>query len=169
VPEDRLGTGLAPGLSIADNLQLTKRRPFFLDRRAATADARAVIDGFSIKATGPDAATRGLSGGNVQKVLLARELEAGPSVLVVASPTRGLDVGAIAFVRDLLDRRRRDGCGVLLISEDLDEVRALSDRILVLYEGAIVLERAGEAADLTELGLAMAGAGAAAPAGGARP
>nr|MBA2530150.1 ABC transporter ATP-binding protein [Euzebyales bacterium] len=157
VPEDRLGTGLAPSLSIADNLLLTRPLPFFVDRRAATAEARSVIDDFRVKASGPGAAVRGLSGGNLQKVLLGRELAAGRDALVVASPTRGLDVGAIAFVRDLLDERRRSGCGVLLLSEDLDEVRALSDRILVLYEGRVVLECAGGAADLTTLGLAMAG------------
>ncbi|MGH3665133.1 MAG: ATP-binding cassette domain-containing protein, partial [Egibacteraceae bacterium] len=159
VPEDRLGTGLAPSLSIADNLLLTRRLPFFVDRRAATAEARSVIDDFGVKATGPGAAVRGLSGGNVQKVLLGRELATGCDVLVVASPTRGLDVGAIEFVRDLLDERRRSGCGVLLLSEDLDEVRALSDRILVLYEGRIVLQCAPDA-DVTTLGLAMAGASA---------
>ncbi|MBA2729226.1 MAG: ABC transporter ATP-binding protein [Euzebyaceae bacterium] len=160
VPEDRLGTGLAPSLSIADNLLLTRPLGFFVDRRTATADARCVIERFDVKATGPAAAVRGLSGGNVQKVLLGRELSDSCTVLVVASPTRGLDVGAIEFVRDLLDERRRGGVGVLLLSEDLDEIRALADRILVLFEGRIVLERAGGDADLTELGLAMAGAGA---------
>jgi simple sugar transport system ATP-binding protein len=160
VPEDRLGTGLAPSLSIADNLLLTRPLGFFVDRRTATADAVCVIERFDVKATGPAAAVRGLSGGNVQKVLLGRELSDSCTVLVVASPTRGLDVGAIEFVRDLLDERRRGGVGVLLLSEDLDEIRALADRILVLFEGRIVLERAGGDADLTELGLAMAGAGA---------
>jgi general nucleoside transport system ATP-binding protein len=75
----------------------------------------------------------------------------------VSSPTRGLDVGATQFVRELLADRRQTGCGILLISVDLDEIRALSDRILVLYEGAIVLERPADGADVTELGLAMAG------------
>jgi ABC-type uncharacterized transport system ATPase subunit len=101
-----------------------------------------------------------MSGGNAQKVLLARELAArdgSPRALVVASPTRGLDVGATEFVRELLDARRADGCGILLISEDLDEIRALSDRILVLSEGRIVLRCDGAAADVRELGLAMAG------------
>lgn len=160
VPEDRLGTGLAPSLSIADNLLLTRPLGFLVDRRTATTDARSVIERFGVKATGPAAAVRGLSGGNVQKVLLGRELADGRGVLVVASPTRGLDVGAIEFVRGLLDAHRRAGCGVLLLSEDLDEIRALADRILVLYEGRIVLERSGGTADLTELGLAMAGSGA---------
>lgn len=162
VPEDRLGTGLAPGLSIAENLQLTRPLPFWVDRRAAAEEARRVIDDFSVRTTGPDAPTQAMSGGNVQKVLLARELtsdgEHAARAMVVASPTRGLDVGSVEFVRGLLDARRAAGCGILLISEDLDEVRALSDRILVLYEGRIVLERPGDRAEVTELGLAMAGA-----------
>ena len=168
VPEDRLGTGLCPSLSISDNLLLTRPRPFLLNRRGAQAQARSVIDRFAVKTVGPEAATRSMSGGNVQKVLLARELdrprgdggrdERSPQAIVVASPTRGLDVGSVEFVRGLLDERRRAGYGILLISEDLDEVRALSDRILVLYEGRIVMERRGETADVTELGLAMAGA-----------
>ncbi len=160
VPEDRLGTGLTPSLSVADNLQLTRRLPFVLDRRQAIAEATRVIDAFDVRTTGPQAATGTMSGGNAQKVLLARELEArdgSPRALVVASPTRGLDVGATEFVRGLLDARRADGCAMLLISEDLDEIRALSDRIVVLSEGRIVLRCDGETADVHELGLAMAG------------
>ncbi len=159
VPEDRLGTGLSPSLSISENLLLTRKRPFFLKRRAMEGAAREAISRFDIRAPGPDAATRGLSGGNAQKALLARELMAGPEVLVVASPTRGLDVGATQAIRELLDERRRAGCAVLLISEDLDEVRSLSDRILVLYEGRVSYETPGEGASVEELGLAMAGAG----------
>jgi simple sugar transport system ATP-binding protein len=159
VPEDRLGTGLSPSLSISENLLLTRPRPFFLKRRAMEGAAREAITRFDIRAPGPDAATRGLSGGNAQKALLARELMAGPEVLVVASPTRGLDVGATQAIRELLDERRRSGCAVLLISEDLDEVRSLSDRILVLYEGRVSYETPGEGASVEELGLAMAGAG----------
>ncbi len=157
VPEDRLGTGLAPGLSIADNLLLTRERGFIVDRRAAKRQAEETIAAFDVKARGPSAPTGGMSGGNVQKILLARELRGTARALVVAAPTRGLDVGATAFVRGLLDDRRRNGCGILLISEDLDELRALADRIVVLYEGRIVLERPGQHADVTELGLAMAG------------
>jgi general nucleoside transport system ATP-binding protein len=158
VPEDRIGTGLAPTLTIAENLQLTRPHGPVLDRKRWTAEARRLMAEFDIRAPGPHTPTSSLSGGNIQKVLLARELAAEPVAIVAASPTRGLDVGAIAFVRGLLTERRAQGCGILLISEDLDEVRALSDRILVLYEGRIVYECAGEGADVTELGLAMAGA-----------
>ncbi len=159
VPEDRLGTGLAPGLSVADNLRLTAKQPLVLDRRGATAAATAVIDDFDVRTTGPGAAVRTMSGGNAQKVLLARELDTsrGAQALVVASPTRGLDVGATEFVRDLLDQRRAEGCGILLLSEDLDEVVALSDRIVVISEGRIVLRRDAADVDVTELGLAMLG------------
>jgi general nucleoside transport system ATP-binding protein len=158
VPEDRLGTGLAPSLSISENLALTGPRPFILKRREMEEAGREAIQSFDIRAPGPQAATRGLSGGNAQKTLLARELSDGPEVVVVASPTRGLDVGATQAVRNILDERRRAGCAVLLISEDLDEVRSLSDRILVIYEGRIVYETPAGDADVEDLGLAMAGA-----------
>jgi general nucleoside transport system ATP-binding protein len=158
VPEDRLGTGLAPSLTIAENLQLTRRHRPWLDRRRWTTEAERLMREFDIRAPGPATTTSSLSGGNLQKVLLARELDAGPAVIVAASPTRGLDVGAIEAVRGLLTSRRAEGCGILLISEDLDEVLALSDRILVLFEGRIVHSCAAEEADVTELGLAMAGA-----------
>jgi general nucleoside transport system ATP-binding protein len=160
VPEDRLGTGLAPGLSVADNLRLTRKQPLWLDRRGAVEEAAATIEDFDVRTTGPGAAVRTMSGGNAQKVLLARELDThdgAVQALVVAAPTRGLDVGATEFVRDLLDQRRAEGCGILLISEDLDEVRALSDRIVVLSEGRIVLSRDAADVDVTELGLAMLG------------
>jgi simple sugar transport system ATP-binding protein len=157
VPEDRLGTGLSPSLSITENLLLTRPTRFLVNRRRAASQARDVIERFDIKAPGADAPTRVLSGGNAQKVLLARELSGGARVLVAASPTRGLDVGAIEVVRDLLDRFRADGGAVLLLSEDLDEVLSLSDRIVVLYRGAIVHRTSGDDADIEQLGYAMAG------------
>jgi general nucleoside transport system ATP-binding protein len=158
VPEDRLGTGLAPSLSVADNLQLTRAHGPILRRARFAADARRLMQAFDIRAPGPDTVTSQLSGGNIQKVLLARELDAGPRVLVAASPTRGLDVGAIETVRALLAERRDDGCGILLISEDLDEIRALADRIVVLCDGRVTHRCDAEHADTTTLGLAMAGA-----------
>ena len=157
VPEDRLGTGLSPSLSVAENLLLTRPRSFFMRRREAEEAARQIIERFGVKASGPQAPTRELSGGNAQKVLLARELSEEPKVIVVASPTRGLDVGAAEAVRGLLDERRAAGCAVLLISEDLDEVLSMSDRILALYEGRIVYETQGEGSDVEKIGLAMAG------------
>ncbi|MDX2379568.1 MAG: ABC transporter ATP-binding protein [Acidimicrobiia bacterium] len=162
VPEDRLGTGLVPNLSLTDNMLLTRPRGFFVDRRAARAEVTEAIDDYEIKTPGPDAEARLLSGGNSQKVLLARELDGlgepgGPQALIVSSPTRGLDIGAAEFVRGLLHEAREKGAAVLIISEDLDEVRSLSDRVAVLYRGSIALEGPTDELDIEEIGLAMAG------------
>jgi simple sugar transport system ATP-binding protein len=162
VPEDRLGTGLVPDLSLTDNMLLTRPRGFFVDRRAAREEITEAIGDYEIKTPGPDAEARLLSGGNSQKVLLARELEGlgepgGPQALIVSSPTRGLDIGAAEFVRGLIHDAREKGAAVLIISEDLDEVRSLSDRIAVLYRGSIALEGPTDELDIEEIGLAMAG------------
>ena len=160
VPEDRLGMGLVPSMSILDNLLLTRDRQVLVDRASVRPEATRLIDQFEIKANGPDHLARKLSGGNAQKVLLARELSGGRTatkLLVVCSPTRGLDVGAIETVRRLLNDARSAGQAILLISEDLDEVMSLADRILVLYSGRIVHETPGESAKLSLVGAAMAG------------
>ena len=160
VPEDRLGTGLAPSLSIVDNLVLTRKRGFLVDRAAAQAEAEAFIIQLEIKTPSALTPTRKLSGGNSQKVLLAREIFSrgnNSKVIVVCSPTRGLDVGAVETVHKLLDEVRASGMAVLLISEDLDEVLTLADRILVLYRGAVVYEAHGDMADVEAIGYAMAG------------
>ncbi|MEO8162148.1 MAG: ATP-binding cassette domain-containing protein, partial [Ilumatobacteraceae bacterium] len=160
VPEDRLGTGLAPSLSIVDNLVLTRRRNFLVNRRAAQVEAEALIKQLEIKTPSALTLTRKLSGGNAQKVLLAREIfSTGDKsrVLVVCSPTRGLDVGAVETVHKLLDDARADDKAVLLISEDLDEVLTLADRILVLYRGSVVHEANGNDVDIEMVGQAMAG------------
>ena len=159
VPEDRLGTGLAPSLSMVDNLLLTRDRGFLVDRKSALIEAEGFIKQLEIKTPGPLTPTRKLSGGNAQKVLLARELFSKDSsrVLIVCSPTRGLDVGAVESVHELLDQARKSGKAILLISEDLDEVMTLADRVLVLYRGSIVLEAKGVAEDFERVGRAMAG------------
>ena len=164
VPEDRMGTGVAPSLSIADNLVLKsyRRAPIspqgLLRAGRIRANAVDLMRRFNISAPGPQTPTRLLSGGNVQKVLLARELSSRPKVLVAASPTRGLDVAATDAVRALLLEAAARGVAILLISEDLDEILALADRIAVLYGGRImgVVER--QKAVVEELGLMMAGA-----------
>ncbi len=164
VPEDRMHTGLAPSLSIAENLVLRSyRRPpmergSFLRRGRIRAHAEDVIAQSDIRAPGPNTPARLLSGGNAQKVILARELAGSPTALVVAAPTRGLDVGATESVRGLLATVAREGAGVLLISEDLDELLMLADRIAVMYAGRIVGELDAKATDKGELGLLMAGA-----------
>jgi simple sugar transport system ATP-binding protein len=159
VPEDRLGTGLAPSLSMVDNMVLTRERGLLVDRESAFAECEMFIKQLEIKTPGPLTPTRKLSGGNAQKVLLARELFAvsGARVLVVCSPTRGLDVGAVEAVHALLDEARDAGKAILLISEDLDEVMTLADRVMVLYRGKITLEQSGNDADLDYIGRAMAG------------
>ena len=164
VPEDRLGTAVAPSLSIAENVALKRYRQGgrLLRRGAMTAAAEALIERYDVKAPGPHAPARQLSGGNLQKVVLGREFAAEPRVLIAASPTRGLDVGAIETVHAHLRDAAARGVAVLLISEDLDEIMALADRIAVLFEGRIAGELAGAAATADELGLLMAGGSAAA-------
>ena len=116
-----------------------------------------LIRRYDVRGAGPAAPARLLSGGNLQKVVLAREFSGKPKALVVAAPTRGLDVGAIETVHGYLREAAADGVAVLLISEDLDEILTLVDRILVMYEGAIVGEVDARAANVDEIGLLMAG------------
>ena len=164
VPDDRLGTGVAPSLSIAENLVLKafRRAPIstqgVLHPGRIRANAVELMQRFNIGASSPLVPARQLSGGNIQKVLLARELSSRPRLLVASSPTSGLDVGATDTVRGLLLEAAGRGVGILLISEDLDEILALADRIAVLYNGRIrgVVER--QNAHVEELGLMMAGA-----------
>ena len=164
---DRLGTGLAPGLSIASNVVLksyrvppASRGPLLVIRRMREL-ALALISRYDVKAPGPDTPARNLSGGNLQKLVLGREFEGEPRALIAAQPTRGLDVGAIETVHGYLREAASKGVAVLLISEDLDEIRALSDRIVVMYEGEIVGELEAGASTVEEIGLLMAGGRAA--------
>src|SRR3954468_13629230 len=164
VPEDRLHTGVAPSLSIASNVVLKSYRGRsvvkgpLLRLRTIRDYAAELIKRYDVRGGGPDLPARRLSGGNLQKVVLAREFEGSPRALVVSSPTRGLDVAAIETVHRYLRDAASRGVGVLLISEDLDEIRALADRIAVIYEGAIVGELDAASATVEELGLLMAGA-----------
>jgi ABC-type uncharacterized transport system ATPase subunit len=165
VPEDRLGTGVAPGLSIASNVVLKSYRGSPVSsgpllRLGRIRDlARDIIDRYDVRTSGPNVPAWQLSGGNLQKVVLAREFSGEPAVLVAAAPTRGLDVAGIETVHSYLRRAASTGVGVLLISEDLDEILALADRLAVMYEGSVVGERAVGTATVEELGLLMAGAG----------
>ena len=163
IPEDRYQRGLALDASINDNLLLGSHdRPpaakgGLLDPKVAAARARDLVARFGIKTTNTDNPARTLSGGNAQRVVVARELADARPLVVAAQPTRGIDVAASEFVRGELLRRRDEGAAVLLISADLAEVLSLSDRVVVLYRGQIAGELA--AADATELsvGLLMAG------------
>jgi general nucleoside transport system ATP-binding protein len=163
VPEDRLHTGVAPSLSIASNVVLKSYRGGEVARgpllrlRAIRDHALNLIRRYDVRGGGPELPARRLSGGNLQKVVIAREFEGEPRVLLVASPTRGLDVGSIETVHGYLRDAAARGVGILLISEDLDEILALADRVAVLYEGAIVGERDAATATPEEIGLLMAG------------
>jgi ABC-type uncharacterized transport system ATPase subunit len=163
VPEDRLGTGVAPSLSVAANVVLksyrrppVSRGPMLVLRRIREAAERVIRD-YDVRTSGPHVPAWQLSGGNLQKVVLAREFSGEPVVLLAAAPTRGLDVAGIETVHNYLRQAATGGVGVLVISEDLDEIMALADRIAVMYEGAIVGERNAATATVEELGLLMAG------------
>ena len=163
IPEDRHAS-VVPELSVEDNMVLEDidrfRRGPLLDRRRIRDHANELISRFTIKASPTDPVGT-LSGGNVQKVLLARVLAREPKAIVVAQPTRGLDVGATEYVHLQLLERRGSGAAILLLSEDMEELLALSDRIVVLFEGRIVGELPAGQATPERLGLLMAGAAAA--------
>ncbi|HYL07885.1 MAG TPA: ABC transporter ATP-binding protein [Candidatus Udaeobacter sp.] len=166
IPEDRMGTGCVPDLSIKDNIILKSYRDSamrfgpVIRRDRAAARTKELMQRFDVRAPGADTLIRQLSGGNVQRVLLARELSASPRVLIAASPTRGLDVRSTHEIRGMLIQTAESGAGVLLISEDLDEILQIADRIAVLSAGRIagIVDRA--TATLQELGLMMTGAAA---------
>ena len=164
IPSDRYRRGLIRALSVANNLVFDQvgRPPFgsrfFLRKDRMLARARELIDRFAIRVSRPEQPAATLSGGNAQRVVLARALSRETRCLVAAQPTRGLDVGAIESVWEQLDAVRRSGVGILLISADLDEVLALADRCLVLYRGRIVAEFDSSHLDREAIGLAMGGA-----------
>ena len=165
IPEDRMSTGLATALSLADNMVLARiadpafSRHGLIRPDAIEAFARRQISAFDIRCPGPGIRAGALSGGNLQKALLARELAFDPKVLIAAQPTRGLDVGAALFVHERFLALRAAGCGLVVISEDLEELLLLSDRIGVMYEGRIAGILARAEASIERLGLLMSGAG----------
>jgi len=146
IPEDRTHVGTAPNLSLTDNLIMkTYREPplakgFTLDHHAARRKAVLLKAEYAIQAPNVEVPTRQLSGGNLQRVILARELSLKPRLLIAMQPTRGLDVGAIEGVQRMLLDQRDAGAAILMVSEELEEILALSDRIVVMYEGEIVGE-----------------------------
>jgi simple sugar transport system ATP-binding protein len=164
IPQDRQLHGLVLDFTLAENLALHEYRhpPLskrgWLSPRRMVARARLLLLEFDVRGGGPQTPARSLSGGNQQKVIIAREVERDPRILIAAQPTRGLDVGAIEFVHRRLVSERDEGRGILLVSLELDEILSLSDRILVLYEGAVAGEFPPSASE-EELGLAMIGGG----------
>ncbi len=163
IPEDRLIQGLVPAFSIAENLMLGLHKDKFfwhgvyLNKKDLTSFALKCIDDYGIANSSPSLPTKNLSGGNLQRVVLARELSINPKCLIVNQPTRGLDVGAIEYVHEKIIEQRDNGVGILLISEELDEIFALSDRILVFFQGKIVGDFSSKEARIETIGALMTG------------
>ena len=161
IPEDRHDSGVVLEMTVAENLALVGivdiARAGVIDRRAMSSTAERLIDEFEISCAGPDAPLFSLSGGNQQRVVLARELSREPEVLIAAQPTRGLDVGAIEYMTNRLRQAAEAGVGILLISSELEEILDLAHRILVISDGRIIGEMARGEADLGRLGLLMGG------------
>jgi len=163
IPEERHRVGSIGDFTVAENAILETHRShftqgIFLDQLAIRKHVGDLISNYDVKTPSPETPARNLSGGNLQKLILGRELSRHPELLLAAQPTRGLDVGATEYIRQELMRARDQGTAILLISEDLDEILSLSDRILVMYEGQIVGELSSEEADIEALGLMMGGA-----------
>jgi general nucleoside transport system ATP-binding protein len=164
VPADRASTGLVGAMTIAENLAMRDiaapphRRGWWLDRAATRLHAEARLRDFAVRAHGPEALAATLSGGNQQKVILARELGRQPRVVLAVQPTRGLDPGATRFVIEKILALREAGAAVLYVSTELDEILAVADRIGVMYGGRLVGVVRRQDADLTGIGLMMAGA-----------
>ena len=163
VPEERMRDGVVADFSVAENLILVDSqgpafsRFGFLRSGQIRRRCEALVAAFDIRTPGLDTPVRNLSGGNIQKLIMARELSRGPRVLLVAQPTRGIDVAAAQYIHARLREQRREGTAVLIVSEDLDEVMSLADRVLVMYEGAIIGEADPRTSTRAEIGLMMAG------------
>ncbi|MDD6838238.1 MAG: ATP-binding cassette domain-containing protein, partial [Clostridiales bacterium] len=165
IPEDRNKMGLIGSMSISDNIVLkstekpefSKKKGFLLKKKAIKGYAEEMREKYDIRCVSVEQEARNLSGGNQQKVILARELEGNPDLLVAVHPTRGLDIGATRFVHDSMIAARDRGCGVLLISADFDEILEVSDRIVVMFEGQVMGEYPGKNPPIQEISLAMAG------------
>ncbi len=161
IPEERLGRGAVPSMSLARNVLLTRHeavgRYGFLGLGTMHQQAQALIHKYKVKASGPNASAKSLSGGNLQKFLVGREIDAAPKVLIVAQPTWGVDVGASAQIRAaLLDLRNR-GTAILLVSEELEELFEVSDRLMVIAQGRVSSGIPVEQASVEKVGAWMSG------------
>jgi simple sugar transport system ATP-binding protein len=163
VPEDREKDGVVGQYSIADNMVLNRfdEKEFaskgVRNSKAVNRLATELVEDYDVRTPSIQTSAQSLSGGNKQKVVIARELAADPRLLIASQPTRGVDVGSIEFIHSQIVKARDGGAGVLLISAELDEVMGLSDRILVMYDGRVVAELDGEGADRNRIGRLMAG------------
>jgi general nucleoside transport system ATP-binding protein len=161
VPEERLGRGAVPAASLAANTLLTRREPLgtlgWIRHATAHELAARVIQRFGVKAPGAQAAAQSLSGGNLQKYIVGREVDAKPRVLIAAQPTWGVDVGAAAQIRAELLALRDAGCAVLVVSEELDELFELSDRLVVMAAGRLSPAVPAREATVEQIGAWMGG------------
>ncbi|MCB9144317.1 MAG: ABC transporter ATP-binding protein [Anaerolineales bacterium] len=163
IPEERMRDGMIKDFTVAENMILREhqKQPYskngFLNLRGIASHADELIQKFRVKTPSRETMAKNLSGGNIQKIVLAREISRNPRAILAAQPTRGLDIGATEYVREQLIEQRNKGAAVMLISEDLDEILALSDRIAVIYEGQIMDIITRENATPEKLGLLMAG------------
>ena len=160
IPEDRLGMGLAPSFSITDNMMLKdygEGKGIFVDRKGARERAAKLIERLKIVTPSTETPVRRLSGGNVQKVLVGREIEAGPNVIVTAYPVRGLDINSAYGIYDILNEQKQKGVGILFVGEDLDVMLALCDKILVLCHGEVMGVVHAAKTTKEKLGLMMTG------------
>lgn len=160
IPEDRLGMGLAPSMSITDNMLLKSYREgkgIRVDRKRGRAEANQVIRDYEVATPSSETPVRRLSGGNVQKVLLGREIKAGPNVLITAYPVRGLDINSSYMIYDTLNKQKIDGVGILFVGEDLDVMMALCDKIMVICHGKLMGVVHAHKTTKEELGMMMTG------------
>lgn len=163
IPEDRNTRGLNRGMSIKDNIMAVQidEKPFskgmLLDQAGALEYTKEQIEKFDIRPQDPEAITQALSGGNAQKIVVAREVSIGGKLLIASQPTRGVDIGAIESIRSILQDVKEKGLGVLLVSADLEEILSLSDRIVVMHEGKIAGSMLAKEANEENLGLLMMG------------
>lgn len=164
IPEDRLATGLSKDSSVSDNLLAGKHRErefaalgLHLKRSSIERYAAKLYASFDIRGAGVDTPAGSMSGGNMQKAVLAREFAFDTPILVIAQPTRGVDVGAMEFIHQRILEKRNRGCAILLSSADLDEVLRLSDRVITIYEGEITGEFDRDHLNKEEIGYYMTG------------
>ncbi|MEG1779042.1 MAG: ATP-binding cassette domain-containing protein, partial [Oscillospiraceae bacterium] len=160
VPEDRLGMGLVAGMDIVDNVLLKSYHNMpgaFLDRKDGKEKAEGIVSRFDISTPGTSQIVKRLSGGNIQKVLLGREIELNPQLLITAYPVRGLDIGASYNIYDVLNEQKQKGIGILFIGEDLDVLLSLCDRVVVLHRGKIMDTVNPKEVTKEQVGLLMSG------------
>lgn len=160
IPEDRLGMGLVAGMDITDNILLKSynlKKGLFVDRVEGALHAERIVAGYDISTPSVSHIVKKLSGGNIQKVLLGREIEMSPRLLITAYPVRGLDIGASCTIYDMLNEQKKKGVAILFIGEDLDVLRELSDRIMVIHNGKIMDIVNPETTSKEDIGLLMMG------------